>query len=488
MPSKTTGSCYDKRGDDHQRDHRARSSAAEREAVSNDSSTVRYHDLDSLRATAMFLGIVIHSAMSFLTLSPKIWVAQDVRADEWANLVVYLIHAFRMQLFFVLAGFFGCMLYQRYTTWGLLRHRLQRIALPLLLASFTVQPLMQLCWLYGERREFVRGITTWETSASERRLMFGKPTDPTQPPGQAVREHLLSGAFLRHIEPYHLWFLYYLLYHYAAMLLLCPLASSLAQTAMGRTIDAGFRGALRRWWGCLVFSVALWPMLLPMRTWMADTPTSWRPEVHLIGYYFVFFTVGWMLYRHRDCLDDFTRHWLAAGAVGLLGVLPLTLVATMQALGNGNEASLAPLDSAAFLGRKAGVAFGYGVLNWLLIIGAIGAFRRWLAHESAWGRWLAEASYWCYLMHLLPILLLQILLAEVEANGLLKFALINGCTLALLLLSYRWLVRDRWIGRLLNGSRAARREMECRATPIPPDEGACRGMPGDRSVSVPSTY
>jgi hypothetical protein len=37
----------------------------------------RYHSLDLLRSFAMLLGIVLHAAVSFLTLRSPIWPAHD---------------------------------------------------------------------------------------------------------------------------------------------------------------------------------------------------------------------------------------------------------------------------------------------------------------------------------------------------------------------------------------------------------------------------
>ena len=73
----------------------------------------RYHALDSLRGFAMLLGVVLHAAISFSTQPPAFWSVRDNDPDPLVDVLLFTVHTFRMQLFFLLAGFFGCLLYQR---------------------------------------------------------------------------------------------------------------------------------------------------------------------------------------------------------------------------------------------------------------------------------------------------------------------------------------------------------------------------------------
>ena len=105
--------------------------------ANNDAS--RRNDLDALRASAMLLGIVLHGAMSFI---PSAWVVEDSRAGAWAGYLVSAIHGFRMPLFFLLSGFFTAMLWRKRGLKSLLKHRFNRIFLPLLIGVFTIVPLV----------------------------------------------------------------------------------------------------------------------------------------------------------------------------------------------------------------------------------------------------------------------------------------------------------------------------------------------------------
>ena len=69
----------------------------------------RLHYMDSLRATAMFLGLVIHAAVVFAQ-----WTIDPVRVHDepsmFLHYIMELIHVFRMELFFLVAGFFSVLL------------------------------------------------------------------------------------------------------------------------------------------------------------------------------------------------------------------------------------------------------------------------------------------------------------------------------------------------------------------------------------------
>lgn len=99
----------------------------------------RRHDLDSLRAIAMLLGIVIHAILSFV---PIPWPVQDTHQHEAYGLLFSYLHGFRMPLFFLLSGFFTAMLWRKRGLRSLLWHRFKRIFLPMIVAMITVLPVM----------------------------------------------------------------------------------------------------------------------------------------------------------------------------------------------------------------------------------------------------------------------------------------------------------------------------------------------------------
>ena len=101
------------------------------------SVTLRRHDLDALRAFAMFLGIVLHSALSFTGFP---WPVEDRSSNPIFQLLFCAIHGFRMPLFFLLSGLFTMMLWRRRGVVALLKQRTLRIFIPFLLGIVTLMP------------------------------------------------------------------------------------------------------------------------------------------------------------------------------------------------------------------------------------------------------------------------------------------------------------------------------------------------------------
>ncbi len=101
---------------------------------------VRRHDLDALRAIAMLLGICLHAMAAY---SGLVWVFMDSHQNPAFQQVTSFIHGFRMQLFFLVSGFFTAMVSTRYGIWGMLRNRAARILVPFLICLFTLIPLVK---------------------------------------------------------------------------------------------------------------------------------------------------------------------------------------------------------------------------------------------------------------------------------------------------------------------------------------------------------
>ena len=142
----------------------------------------RYHDFDALRSVAMLLGIVLHGMMSLVPLPVEIWPTQDIARDEFYWFLLHAIHGFRLQLFFVLSGFFTMMMWKKYGLKKLLGHRAKRILLPLLVFSVPLLPIFIAIDHYGRQvtANCDSSLSIWNAS---------KAGDPS-----AINQHIASGA------------------------------------------------------------------------------------------------------------------------------------------------------------------------------------------------------------------------------------------------------------------------------------------------------
>ena len=103
------------------------------------SANERFHSLDAARVVALLLGIVLHATMSFFLVVP----ARDSSQSLTLAVTFYVIHVFRMSLFYLIAGFFAHLAFHRRGARAFLKDRFKRIVVPmtagwLLLAPLTI--------------------------------------------------------------------------------------------------------------------------------------------------------------------------------------------------------------------------------------------------------------------------------------------------------------------------------------------------------------
>lgn len=157
------------------------------------------------------------------------------------------------------------------------------------------------------------------------------------------------------------------------------------------------------------------------------------------------FVLGWLLYRQQPLLQSWSRTWilhaLLAGTASAI---------SMWMLGPPGEARV-------FEGTdRLTYALIYAFSCWSWVVAITGFCVRHLSAPSETWRYLADASYWMYLTHLPLVLALQVVVMRWPVHWSIKFLLIVAATFALLLLSYRYLVRGTFIGSVLNGRRYLR--------------------------------
>lgn len=91
----------------------------------------REYFLDSIRAWLMLLGIPFHISLIY---SSHMWHVNSAYPSWWLTLFNDFIHAFRMQVFFVISGYFSYMLYLRYPLKRWWKVRVERVGIPMLTA------------------------------------------------------------------------------------------------------------------------------------------------------------------------------------------------------------------------------------------------------------------------------------------------------------------------------------------------------------------
>ncbi len=149
--------------------------------------TERIYSLDCLRATLMVLGIVLHSTITYIVDKPGEFKA-PMGGHIFNNYIKDFIQVFRMQHFYLIAGFFGAMLFYDRGTLKIIKNRFSRIVLPFALFVMLLSPFTRLAINYSKLR-FSRNNTVFAFAL----------------------DYFSSISSLIPEMTWHLWFLYYLI-------------------------------------------------------------------------------------------------------------------------------------------------------------------------------------------------------------------------------------------------------------------------------------
>jgi peptidoglycan/LPS O-acetylase OafA/YrhL len=402
--------------------------------------------LDNLRVVAMLLGLVTHGVLPFKATGIGRYPIHDCESTVLADACYFAVHDFRMQLFFVVAGFGACALATRRGVGALSRNRVLRIVVPMVLAVLVIAPVMRVLFVAH------RVDQTAEKYRSDWGFLSGPEVQLAD--GEVLELSVVSQLNLpEYLGPgFHLWFLYYLALCCVPLIACFLLAPRLAPAGLVRAGDGLYRGLIGRWWAPALLAAAGAPILWAMRDWWIDTPQGWRLNKLIYLYYLGFFLFGAMLYRHRDRLAVFGRNWAVLLAIANVVVMPAMLKLTIT--GNRME-DTGPASATLYAWKSAAVLLS-GLYTWMMVEGLIGLFQRHFSGSREWWKYLADSSYWCYLAGFPVQVAIQVWLADTPMSIAVKFLLVNVLTFAVLLATYELGVRHTWLGLLLNGKRPER--------------------------------
>jgi peptidoglycan/LPS O-acetylase OafA/YrhL len=396
--------------------------------------TERLHALDAVRGGALLLGIVVHMSMSFWPI--PLWPIRDNDPSN-ALLVSFLVmHIFRMSVFFVIAGFFARLLFEKRGPRGFVADRAKRIGIPLLVGW----PLLFVAFI---------AVIVWSA-------MRAGTLDALQQQGQPP----LTWAT---VPLLHTWFLYVLLWLYAAVLAVVGLVKLVDDKGrIAGVADVVVRAIVKTHLAPIVLGLPLFAVFAFQESWIQwggiRTPDMGLvPNLAACVGFATAFGFGWLLHRQIELLSVWRRWW----PLHLVAAAGLSLVCLSYAALAGNPAAIAEMSLADRLWSSA----AYPLAIWTWSFGLIGLATAVLTKENKTIRYLADSSYWIYLIHLPVAMVFQVLFANVAWPWFVKFPLMLAIAMALMLLSYQLLVRNTFIGAVLNGKRIPGKRREPGAEP-----------------------
>lgn len=395
--------------------------------------TLRYHHLDAVRAFALLLGVLFHAAESFGP-NNHYWAIVDCSPSQLLEDIRFACHAFRLELFFVIAGFFARLLLYRRGVASFTLNRLSRILVPFVVGWVILYPLLVFIWIWGG---------TVSPGGADLQL---PPEAQGLPAWKLWIGFFITLSFLQKFDLTHLWFLYQLMVLYG--LFLCVWAVVRKIDVKGRimlVVDEWFGRLTGSVWALPWYSLMAFPLLLIMRSWVVDTPKeSLIPEIPTTLLFGFCFLVGWLLHRQPTLIQTFRHRWIPHLVLGVVFWLSFGLF---------DEAAIRRMTPDQIMRVRWLFTLLYALMMWAFVFGFLGLFTRFCQKPSNWSRYLADSSYWIYIAHLPLVVALQVSLGKVPLPWPVKYSLIVLVATVLLFLSYHYLVRGTFIGRVLNGRR-----------------------------------
>lgn len=350
----------------------------------------------------MLLGIVLHAAGSYNNLpAGELWPYKSEEVHVIYSVIINLIHSFRMQVFFLVAGLFAAMLIGKRGSAAFLKNRSQRVLLPLLVFA---PPIIVCCnWLYAYGAELMalRGVDI---------------------------------EFTQSVRLYHLWFLYYLYFY---VLVAIPL-----QWVLTRFFVSGRNVAVAK---CLPWALGLAVALVHWvnGSYMLEAPVGLNVINATFFQYLLFFVVGMVAYHLRNAFFDSLERWGRLLSFTLVLLTMFVASVAFNATQNKDEPDALVWYGALFLGLY------YSFVCWFVLA----IYKRLCDHFSRVARYLSEASYWVYLVHLPITVALPMLIESWPLHHGLKFGLVLLVAFVVSLVTFHLVVRSTSIGWLLNGRR-----------------------------------
>lgn len=354
--------------------------------------------MDALRGIAMWLGVVLHSVISYQK-NPRAGWPLDNSSSIVMDFIYEYLHAFRMPLFFLVAGFFAHFLYKKIGMKPFIIHRAKRILVPFILSIIFVVPV---CGYVFAIHRLLQDSYTGNIFVA------------------AIEESLHWTGF------YHIWFLYYLMILYGIMLVGEQVLNRIK--AVPSLTEAGYFGST-----IVLICIQFFFYQGQVEPW-----TGIVPKTGQILYYAYFFGLGYLIYLKPDFLF---KHEKLRYCYLLVGVILIPVISYVQ-------------DSIPY--------WAYSILlsiqTNLLILGHIAVFMNIFKRESPIVRYFSDASYWFYLIHFPIVVGLQMLLMNFNISVWLKCFIVISTTTFFSIITYEYFVRYTWIGTILNGKKVRNSE------------------------------
>ncbi|MFP6769047.1 MAG: acyltransferase family protein [Planctomycetaceae bacterium] len=438
----------------------------------------RYHGLDALRAWAMFLGIVLHAGLAYMTSSDRVfWGIVDPSQDETLTTFVLWVHSFRMELFFMISGFFSCMVLQYRDNQYFIRQRVKKLLVPFICWWPAIMVSIEASQVFHEWTYYGLGDGNGYWSELYGSLTSSEywsryvPTPEGDNRGTA-----------------HLWFIYYLMMFVATNAAMVAIRWPKPLQNLWKRLVQAADWVLAHPLRIVLPAIVMIPLVaIPKWYTTYEGPFSLRPVFRYYTYFGCTYLAGYLVYSNLHHLETLKKHWKWYALISLVawpGIMvrdyihPHFIMDTQEGARNGfalgmtkpatefataNQQFIFPPVN-AFADGPASIAVAESLL-WIppLAVSVVmlstslslfGVALKYFNRPSDRVRYWSDSAYFLYVLHLPLTMLLPSLMLSLPWHGLVKFAIATVATTGLSLVLYETCVRYTFIGTQMNGPRS----------------------------------
>ena len=359
--------------------------------------TLRYHNLDFLRAFAMMMGLFMHAPLLFWQPDfAKVFGIENIApAEEWINIIGRYINNWRMPLFFLLSGFFSILIIKRKGTSQFIRDRVVRVGLT--------------CLVFSSLYDIADGRFDFTT--------------------------------------HHLWFLYELIIFVFCFSFLYRVKT--IKDLFDRKISTQIFLIL------FVWLVATVPVANILNNWWH--PLAWKPSTTYFDlklgnlvYYFSYFLIGVIFYSNQHIFTKL-KDGKVVLIIGILAVLAFLLRVQSDyfIVGDAHLKDLAQMQFDPVMVICNSLLIGVNTILWCLFF--IGLTSKFIASSSAILRWFVELSYPIYIIHIIPIVMMSALFYRAGFSQPIVFVLTIIAGFIVCVVLYYSLIKFTPLNWLING-------------------------------------
>jgi glucans biosynthesis protein C len=402
----------------------------------------RFYYLDAARAFALIIGIFFHGVIFMVSyMTPLTWAVKNNQSNLGIDIFFFLSHSFRMQAFFMIAGFFAHMVYHKKGANGFIKHRTKRITLPLLIFWPVIFLLISMLWIWGYQRMGYLSLNPSTASLSYWQIVAG---------------NFISGRWLNGGFPLtHLWFLYLLTWFFISVLIIRYLFDYLIDrnNKIRISLDKYIALLMSHWWGSLFFALLTVPAMWRMKNnFGVEAPDhGLLPNAASFLVFGIYFSLGWFLHRGPQLMESFKKYWKSNLTICLFFLGTICTFFIYRIKRPDFQAGITDPTILKFIS----IFFNsfYGLASMTAVFAFIGIMMTLFAKQSKLITYLSQSSYWLYLIHLPIIMFFQILVFQLPVHWTVKLLLVFVPSFIIMISSYHFLVRKTKMGVLLNGKK-----------------------------------